>query len=143
MKKPTILIVDDEPINLMVLHKLLSPHYQVRACKSGEDALRIARIEPRPELFLLDIMMPGMDGYTLLSKIREEPNFCEIPAIFLSALDSLTDEEKGFQLGAVDYVTKPFRPAIILERIRVHLELKQSRDRLKSQKAGCISIRDF
>lgn len=133
MKKPIILIVDDEPINLMMLHKLLGSYYQVRACKSGEEALRVVQIEPGPELFLLDIMMPGMDGYTLLSKLREEPKFCEVPAIFLSALDSMTDEETGFRLGAVDYVTKPFRPAIILERIRVHLELKQARDRLKSQ----------
>lgn len=133
MKKPIILIVDDEPINLMVLHKLLSPYYQVRACKSGLDALRVAHLEPGPELFLLDIMMPDMDGYELLARIREEAKFQGIPAIFLSALDSQTDEEKGFRLGAVDYVTKPFRPAIILERIRVHLELKQARDRLKVQ----------
>lgn len=133
MKKPVILIVDDEPINLMVLRNLLRSSYQVRACKSGADALRAVHIEPRPDMILLDIMMPDIDGYTVLARIREEPNNLDIPVIFVSALDSLIDEENGFRLGAVDYITKPFRPAIVIERIRVHLELKQARDRLKSQ----------
>ncbi|MDD2483482.1 MAG: response regulator [Eubacteriales bacterium] len=133
MEKPVILIVDDEPINLSVLSKTLGAFFHVRACKSGEDALRAVNIEPRPELILLDIVMPGMDGYAVLSKLRQDPKTKEIPVIYITALDSIIDEEKGFHLGAVDYITKPFRPAIVVERVRVHLELKQARDFLKDQ----------
>lgn len=133
MEKPKILIVDDEPINLTVLRKLLNPHFQVQACKTGEGALQAVRMEPLPEMVLLDIMMPGMDGYTVLARMNENPATREIPVIFISALDSIVDEEKGFRLGAVDYITKPFRPVIVLERIKVHLELKHSRDALKNQ----------
>jgi len=133
VEKPKILIVDDEPINLTVLRKLLSPYFRVQACKTGEEALLAVRMEPLPEMVLLDIMMPGMDGYTVLAKMRENPATREIPVIFISALDSIVDEEKGFRLGAVDYITKPFRTVIVLERIKAHLELKHSRDALKNQ----------
>jgi len=135
MEKPVILIVDDEPVNLSVLSKTLGASFHVRACKSGEEALRAVAIQPYPELILLDIVMPGMDGYEVLAKLRQEPRTCEIPVIFITALDSMIDEEKGFRLGAVDYITKPFRPAIVVERVRVHLELKQARDFLKNQNA--------
>jgi len=133
MEKPEILIVDDEPINLTVLRMLLAPTYRVRACKSGEDALRLLGIAPKPDLVLMDIMMPGMDGYTTLKGIRGNPKTTDIPVMYISALDSSIDEEKGLQLGAVDYIGKPFKPAIVLERIKVHLELKEARDRLKNQ----------
>lgn len=133
MEKPKILIVDDEPINLTVLRKLLNPYFRVQVCKTGEGALQAAGMEPLPEMVLLDIMMPGMDGYTVLARMHENPATREIPVIFISALDSIVDEEKGFRLGAVDYITKPFRPVIVLERIKAHLELKHSRDALKNQ----------
>lgn len=133
MDKPTILIVDDEPINLSVLKNLLTSNYQVRACKTGEEALRAVNMEPRPDLVLLDIMMPDMDGYAVLTRIKQEPRNRGIPVVFVSALDGSVDEEKGFRLGAVDYITKPFRPPVVLERVRVHLELKQARDILKNQ----------
>lgn len=133
MHRPTILIVDDEPVNLSVLKQTLSPAFQVRACKSGEEALRAVRVAPVPELILLDIMMPGMDGYEVLGRLQDDPATREIPVIYITALDSMVDEEKGFHLGAVDYITKPFRPVIVLERTRVHLELKRSRDFLRSQ----------
>ena len=132
MKKQEILIVDDESINLSVLKKLLSPYFLVRACRSGESALQVI-MDAKPDLILLDILMPGMDGYETLSRMRKDPRNDDIPVIFVSALDSGVDEEKGFQLGAVDYIAKPFSPAIVVERVRVHLELKQSRDRLKNQ----------
>ena len=127
------MIVDDEPINLTVLRKLLNPYFQVQACKTGEEALLALKLTPLPELVLLDIMMPGMDGYEVLAQTRENPDTREIPVIFISSLDGIVDEEKGFQLGAVDYITKPFRPVIVLERIKSHLELKHSRDALKNQ----------
>ena len=133
MNKPEILIVDDEPINLSVLRKCLHPFFQIRACKSGEEALRLVVQEPRPELILLDIMMPGMDGYTVLKELRKNPQSSDIPVICITALDSIHDEEKGFQLGAVDYITKPFRPVIVVARAKAQIELKQARDRLKSQ----------
>lgn len=133
MKKPEILIVDDEPINLSVLRNLLCPFFLVRACKSGEESLRLISSGPKPDLILLDILMPGLDGYDTLSRIRENPDNYEIPVIYITALDSIAEEEKGFSLGAVDYITKPFRAPVVLERIRVHLELKQSRDLLKDK----------
>ena len=135
MDKPTILIVDDEPINLSMLKNLLADRYQIRACKRGEEAVRAVNVEPRPDLVLLDIMMPDMDGYEVLARIKQDPVNGGIPVIFVSSLDGTIDEEKGFQLGAVDYITKPFRSAIVLERVRVHLELKRARDILKDQNA--------
>ncbi len=131
MNRAEILIVDDEPINLTVLRNLLSQHYVVRACKSGMDALSLLDTGRKPDLILLDIVMPDLSGYDTLLRLQENRENREIPVIFISALDSVDDEEKGFHLGAVDYISKPFRPAIVLERIRVHLELKKIRDQLK------------
>lgn len=133
MNKPEILIIDDEPINLSVLRKCLNPFFQIRACKSGEEALRLVVQEPRPELILLDIMMPGMDGYDVLCQLQGSEETRSIPVIFITALSSIVDEEKGFHLGAVDYITKPFRPAIVVARVKAQIELKQARDRLKSE----------
>ena len=133
MNNFNILVVDDEPINLAVLRKCLSPFFLVRACKSGEEALRLANQAPKPDLILLDIMMPGMDGYEVLRQLQVSNETRSIPVICITALSSIIDEEKGFHLGAVDYITKPFRPAIVVARVKAQLELKQARDRLKSQ----------
>ena len=133
MGSRTILIVDDEPTNLFLLTHLLEPDYQVRAANSGASALCAAAIEPRPNLVLLDVMMPSMDGYAVLARLREDPFTCDIPVMFLTALAEVEDEERGLQLGAVDYITKPIRPAIVLARVRTHLELKAARDRLSDQ----------
>ncbi len=135
MSKSTILIVDDEPINLVVLNQLLTTNYLVQACKSGEQAIRNAAREPKPDLILLDVMMPGMDGYTVLSRLRENEKTRDIPVIFVTALDDEIDEERGFELGAVDYIAKPIKPAIVKARVMAHLEIKQARDRLKNQNA--------
>ncbi len=131
----TILIVDDAPENLTVLGEVLAPHFRVRAANSGSRALRIAASEPRPDLVLLDIMMPEMDGYAVLERLRADPATRDLPVIFVTAMDAVADEEKGLQLGAVDYITKPIQPAIVLARVRAHLELKQARDWLKDQNA--------
>ncbi len=131
----TILIVDDAPENLTVLGEVLAPHFRVRAANSGSRALRIAASEPRPDLILLDIVMPEMDGYAVLERLRADPATHDLPVIFVTAMDAVADEEKGLQLGAVDYITKPIQPAIVLARVRAHLELKQARDWLKDQNA--------
>jgi putative two-component system response regulator len=127
----TILVVDDMPENLEVIGGLLQPHYAVRVANSGERALRAAQTEPRPHLILLDIMMPDMDGYAVLAALRESPATRDIPVIFVTAMSGDENEQFGLDLGAVDYVTKPLRPAILLSRVRNHLELKFARDKLQ------------
>ena len=129
----TILIVDDTPENLSVLGELLQPSYRVRAANSGKRALQIARSIPHPDLILLDVMMPEMDGYDVLAELRADPATRHIPVVFVTAMDGTEDEERGLDHGAVDYITKPLRPAIVLARVRTHLELKQARDFLKDQ----------
>ena len=135
MGAATILIVDDEPTNLSILSNLLRPDYQVRAANSGESALRAAASEPRPDLLLLDVMMPGMDGYTVLERLRSNPATADIPVIFLTALAEASDEERGLQLGAADFITKPIKPLVMLARLRTQLEAKQARDWMRNQNA--------
>lgn len=133
MEKAEILIADDEPVNLTALTQVLKDFYKVRACKSGEAVLQAVHIAPRPDLILLDIMMPGIDGFMTLRKLRLHPATQDIPVIFISSLDSDDHEGQGLSLGAVDYITKPFKPGIVLARIKTQLELKQARDRLRNQ----------
>jgi putative two-component system response regulator len=128
-----VLVVDDTPENLAVLGGMLQGHYRVMVANSGQRALAIATRQPQPDLILLDVMMPGMDGYTVLQRLRDDPHTRHIPVIFVTAMDTDEDEEKGLALGAVDYVTKPVRPAIVLARVRAHLELKKARDWLADQ----------
>jgi putative two-component system response regulator len=135
MGKATLLIVDDEPANLSLLTHLLRPDYHVRAANSGENALRVATSEPRPDLILLDVMMPGMDGFTVLERLRLDPATVDIPVIFVTALTDLDDEERGLALGAVDYIAKPIKPALVLARVRTQLEAKHTRDWLKDKNA--------
>ena len=125
MASKVLLIVDDEPVNLVLLTHLLEPEYQVRAANSGADALRAAVSEPLPDLILLDVMMPDMDGFTVLTKLREDPASRGIPVIFVTAMDAIEYERKGLELGAVDYITKPFSPPIVLARVHTHLEYQR------------------
>ncbi len=133
--QPTILIVDDVPENLSVLGELLQPFYRVLAANSGQRALQIARTTPPPDLILLDVMMPGMDGYDVLAELRAEAATRDVPVVFVTAMDSTDDEERGLDCGAVDYITKPIRPAIVLARVRTQLELKKARDILSDHNA--------
>ncbi|MDP1926216.1 MAG: response regulator [Thiobacillus sp.] len=128
-----MLIVDDSPENLTVLSEVLHSLYQVRAATTGEKALRIAGSLPRPDLILLDVMMPGMDGYQVFERLRADPATCDIPVIFVTAMDSTDSELHGLELGAVDYITKPIVPLLVLARVKTQLELKQARDWLRDQ----------
>ncbi|MDY0057123.1 MAG: response regulator, partial [Methyloversatilis sp.] len=112
----TLLLVDDTPENLTVLGEILMPHYRVRVASSGARALAAAITDPLPDLILLDVMMPEMDGYEVIARLRDDPRTRELPVIFVTALDSTEDEAHGLELGAVDYITKPVRPAIVLAR---------------------------
>jgi putative two-component system response regulator len=129
----TILIVDDTPQNLAILGELLKSHYRVRVANSGENALRAANSDPRPDLILLDVMMPGMSGHEVIRRLRGNAETKAIPVIFITAMVASEDEEYGLELGAVDYITKPFNPSIVLARVRTQLELKQARDRLAQE----------
>lgn len=131
----TVLIVDDDTESLVVLGKLLQPYYDVLAAPSGERALEIAAGTPKPDLILLDVLMPGMDGYDVLVQLHEMPSTHDISVIFITGLDSTEDEERGLRLGAVDYIAKPYRPPIVLARVRTQLELKRARDWLRDQNA--------
>lgn len=127
----TILIVDDEPMSLSVLNELLQPSYAVRIANSGERALSVLSTELMPDLILLDVMMPGMSGFDLLRRIKADPKTCEIPVIFITMLNDEESEQQGLELGAVDYVHKPIRGAIVLSRIRAQLDAKAARDLLR------------
>jgi len=131
-----LMIVDDVAENLLVLGELLQgAGYRVKVANSGHAALRGASQEPRPSLILLDIMMPELDGYEVLRQLRETPATRDIPIIFLTALDDPRDEERGLELGAADYITKPIKPAVVLARVRAQLLAKQARDWLHDQNA--------
>jgi len=132
---PTILLVDDTKENLSVIGQMLRPLYQVRVANSGQRALLALQNPPRPDLILLDVMMPEMSGYQVLEQLRANPLWRDIPVIFVTALNADDDEEHGLALGAVDYVTKPVKPALLLARVHAQLELKQARDRLAHQNA--------
>jgi signal transduction histidine kinase len=132
----TILIVDDSPENLLILNDLLRPHYRVIAADSGEAGLRLAASQPPPDLILLDVMMPGVDGYAVLAQLQENPDTSEIPVMFLTALADPQDEERGLELGAADYINKPIKPAVVLARVSTQLENKRTRDWMKNQNAA-------
>lgn len=128
-----LLIVDDATENLHIMSELLRSHYRVFAATSGMAALRIAQALPKPDLILLDVMMPDMDGYAVLAALKENALTCDIPVIFVTALAEDSDEEYGLSLGAADYIAKPINPVVALARIRTQLEAKQARDWLKGQ----------
>ncbi|WP_326534719.1 HD-GYP domain-containing protein [Pseudorhodoferax sp.] len=132
MPKPTVLVVDDEPLNLAVMSELLSPNYRMLGARSGPIALDLLKHE-LPDLILLDVMMPDMDGYSVLAAVRGDPRTASLPVIFVTALGAEVDEERGLALGASDYIVKPVKPAVVLARVNTQYELKQARDRLADQ----------
>jgi putative two-component system response regulator len=135
LQKPSVLVVDDTPDNLSLMSGLLRDDYRVRVANNGKKALEISASQPQPDLILLDIMMPGMDGYEVLRHIQSNPQTRNIPVIFLTAKSEVDDEKKGLELGAVDYITKPISPPIVLARVKNHLMLKASADFLRDKSA--------
>jgi putative two-component system response regulator len=135
VRRPVVLIVDDNPANLLLLGELLEPLYTVRVAKSGAQALDAAALQPLPSLVLLDVMMPEMDGYQVLQRLRAGTATADVPVIFVTARDAFEDEEHGLRLGAVDYVTKPINPVVLLARVDTQLQLKKARDTLAAHNA--------
>lgn len=133
--RPTLLIVDDVVDNIALLSSLLKDAYRTKIATSGEKALKIAMADDPVDLILLDIMMPGMDGYEVCERLKADERTRNIPIIFLTAMTQPEDEERGLQLGAVDYITKPISPPILLARVQTHLALKQAQDYLRDQNA--------
>ncbi|MES0490686.1 MAG: HD domain-containing phosphohydrolase [Leptospirales bacterium] len=119
----TILVVDDASENIDVLTEILSPEYRIKAATNGERALKISAFENTPDLILLDIMMPDMDGYEVCRILKSDPRTKNLPVIFVTAKGEVTDEAQGFELGAVDYITKPVNPALVRARVQTQIAL--------------------
>ena len=128
-----ILVVDDTPLNIGVITGALKDTYRTKVATSGAKALAIASAEEKPDLILLDVMMPEMDGYEVCRRLKANPMTREIPVIFLTAQTESEDETRGFQVGAVDYVHKPFSPAVVKARVHTHLVLRETREKLAQQ----------
>ena len=132
-EKRTVLVVDGTPDNLSLMSSLLRTEYRVKLASNGDQALKIASTTGKPDLILLDIVMPDMDGYEVLRRLRADPATADIPVIFLTAMGSTEDEKIGLDMGAVDYITKPISPATVMARVRNHIELKLAREFLQNQ----------
>ena len=122
-QKKTILLVDDAPANIQIANSILKDTYKIRIATSGAKALELARVDPFPDLILLDVMMPEMDGYEVCSRLKDDPQTRDIPVIFLTGQTETEDETRGFEVGAVDYIHKPFSPAVVMARVQTHLVL--------------------
>lgn len=131
--RPQILIVDDEPININILVDVLGGGWRTLVATNGEQALRRCQTETPPDLILLDVMMPDMDGYEVCRRLKADPATVDIPVIFVTAMTDLSDETKGFNLGAVDYIVKPISPEIVRARVQAHVELALARRTLHEQ----------
>ena len=131
--KKTILVVDDVPENIDILKSILTPEYQVKAALSGELALKIADSAPRPDLILLDVVLPGLSGFETCRQLKEKDSTKTIPVIFVTSRDDPEDESEGFALGGMDYIHKPVNPHIVRARVKTHLDLKAAREDLEKQ----------
>jgi two-component system sensor histidine kinase/response regulator len=132
-KTPSVLVVDDMAENIDILAGALTGDYEVKVALNGESALDIAFAKPHPDIILLDIMMPGMDGYEVCERLQKNESTRDIPVIFVTAMGEMDDETRGFRAGGVDYITKPVRIPIVLARVKAHLELKMARESLKNK----------
>lgn len=131
--RPTILVVDDTPDNLTLISSLLKDAYRVKVANSGAKALKFVQGDNKPDLILLDIMMPGLSGYDVIKELKAHAETRGIPVIFLTAMSEAADERKGLELGAADYITKPISPPIVLARVKTQLQNKAATDFLKDQ----------
>jgi phosphoserine phosphatase RsbU/P len=139
-RKPKILIVDDTPENIQILMGTLKDQYTIVAAINGDKALKMAVADPLPDLILLDIMMPGMDGYEVCRRLKANELVRHVPIIFVTAKTEVQDETQGFELGAVDYITKPFSIPVVKARVKAHLELKRLRDIEAIQRAKLETV---
>ena len=121
--KPVVLVVDDTPFNIDVLRGVLSSAYTLKVATNGEKALALARSHPQPELVLLDVMMPGMDGYEVCRRLKSDDYTRNIPVVFVTSMSEVEDERRGFESGGVDYITKPVSPPLVQARVATHLRL--------------------
>lgn len=133
VEKQAVLVVDDTPANIQVLMETLKDDYRIIAAVNGERALQLATADPPPDIILLDVMMPEMNGYEVCARLKADAKTRDIPIIFITAMSETQDETKGLELGAVDYITKPISPPVVTARVKSHLELKQAREILKNQ----------
>jgi CheY-like chemotaxis protein/anti-sigma regulatory factor (Ser/Thr protein kinase) len=132
-KSETILLVDDQPENISIMIEALHSLYTLLAATDGATALERVAGEPRPDLVLLDVMMPGMSGHEVCRRIKDDLATRDIPVIFVTSLDDPDDEARGLRIGASDYITKPISPPVVQARVRAHLDLKRAREQLQSQ----------
>jgi phosphoserine phosphatase RsbU/P len=131
--KRLVLVVDDATANLQAVHSMLKDEYKIRVATSGAKALALAKDKPQPDLILLDVTMPEMDGYEVCTILKATPETKDIPVIFLTGKTEADDETKGFEVGAVDYIHKPFSPAVVKARVHTHLVLREAREQLARQ----------
>jgi serine phosphatase RsbU (regulator of sigma subunit) len=132
-EKKLLLLVDDDSENIQVVHSILKDQYKIRVAMNGAKALELARVEPLPDLILLDVMMPQMDGYEVCGCLKADQRTRDIPVIFLTGKTEVTDETRGFEVGAVDYIHKPFSPPIVKARVRTHLLLRDAHETVARQ----------
>jgi serine phosphatase RsbU (regulator of sigma subunit) len=126
-------VVDDAPANIRVVNEILRGTYKVRVATNGQKALELARATPRPDLILLDVVMPGMDGYAVCTRLKADTYTQDIPVIFLTGQTRSADETRGLEVGAVDYIHKPFSPAVVAARVKTHLALREAREQVEQQ----------
>jgi len=138
MEKRTVLVVDDTPDNLHLMNAILKDHYHVKLARSGERALQVVRTGPVPDIVLLDVMMPEIDGFEVLRRLQADVTCKDLPVIFVTAMTDNASEETGLALGAVDYLTKPVVPAVVLARVKNHIALNE-RTRMLRELSGKLS----
>jgi diguanylate cyclase (GGDEF)-like protein len=130
--RPRVLIVDDNPENLELLLEVFREDYRVSAAANAERALRLAQAEEPPDIILLDILLPGMDGYQLCARLKDDEATRDIPVVFVTAVSEVMDAARGFAAGAVDFITKPIHPPMVKARVALHLELKRKYELLEA-----------
>jgi serine phosphatase RsbU (regulator of sigma subunit) len=133
IEKQILLLVDDDPENVQIVNSILGDKYKIRVAMNGVKALELVKVEPIPSLILLDVIMPYMDGYEVCGKLKADPATRDIPVIFLTGKTEVTDETRGFEVGAVDYIHKPFSPPIVTARVRTHLMLRDAHETVATQ----------
>jgi len=131
--KKTLLLVDDEPANIQIVNSILKDEYKIRVATTGAKALELVAATPLPDLILLDVVMPEMDGYEVCTRLKTAPETKDIPVVFLTGQTETSDETRGFEVGAVDYIHKPFSPAVVQARVHTHLTLRGVRQQLAQQ----------